>query len=81
MELKAYLKNQLVRATSSVALNISEGNARFSGKDRRRFFQIAYASLKEAEIALELAGITTHSLFCLSDHIGGSLYKLIQRCS
>lgn len=79
LKIKSYLKSQLERATSSVALNISEGNARSTDKDRKRFFQIAYSSLKEAETALLLASIHSTKLFTLSDHIGGSLYKLIKK--
>ncbi|MBT6515949.1 four helix bundle protein [bacterium] len=81
LKMKAYLKSQLERATSSVALNLSEGNSRFSTKDRKRFFHISYASLKEAEVALLLASIPSDSLFNLSNHLGGSIYKLIKRCS
>jgi four helix bundle protein len=81
LKMKAYLKSQLERATSSVALNLSEGNSRFSTKDRKRFFQIAYSSLKEAETALTLAEVTSTRLFSISDHIGGSIYKLIKRCT
>ncbi|MCK5072428.1 MAG: four helix bundle protein [Bacteriovoracaceae bacterium] len=81
LKMKSYLKSQLERATSSVALNLSEGNARFSLKDRRRFFQIAYASLKEAEVALLLASISSKKLLDLSDHLGACLYNLIRRCT
>ena len=81
LKMKSYLKSQLERATSSVALNLSEGNSRFSSKDRRRFFHIAYSSLKEAETALLLANIPTEELFNLSNQLGGSIFKLIKRCS
>ncbi|MBI2091385.1 MAG: four helix bundle protein [Deltaproteobacteria bacterium] len=33
-----YLSDQFKRATSSVVLNIAEGNGRLSPKERRRFF-------------------------------------------
>ncbi|MBF0297976.1 MAG: four helix bundle protein [Oligoflexia bacterium] len=74
-----HLKDQLLRSSSSIALNIGEGNAKSSSKDRKKFFQIAYASLKESLVALELAEIHDLELFNLGDHIGGSLYKLIKK--
>ncbi|MBT3981550.1 MAG: four helix bundle protein [Bacteriovoracaceae bacterium] len=81
LRMKAYLKSQLERASSSVALNLSEGNARQATKDRRRFFVIAYSSLKEAETALKLAGVDSQRLFSLADHLGGSINKLIRKCA
>ena len=41
-------------AISSCALNISEGNARSSVKERRRFFQIARASVAEVGACIDL---------------------------
>jgi four helix bundle protein len=42
-----YLKDQLGRASFSVVLNIAEGSAKFSSKDRRNFFVTARASVFE----------------------------------
>jgi len=50
----AELRNQATRAAKSVALNIAEG-APLKGRSRRRFFQIAQASLVEVAAAYELA--------------------------
>ena len=47
------LVDQLVRAATSVPLNLAEGNGRL-GKDRRYHFSVAYASAKEASTALML---------------------------
>ena len=81
LKMKSYLKNQLERATASVALNLGEGNARISSKDRQRFFNIAYASLKEAQIALALAAVTSPQLLDHADHLGASIYKLHLRAT
>ena len=37
-------KDQLIRASQSIPLNIAEGNGRKPTADRARFFQIAYGS-------------------------------------
>ncbi len=78
-EIKApgFLKNQLLRAAGSVALNLSEGTAKPSAKDRQRFYGIALASLRECQTALELNGTQVPALLDLADHLGGSIYRLI----
>ena len=47
------LGNQLVRSTSSVALNIAEGAGRF-GRDRLQHYRIAYGSCQEAKTTVEI---------------------------
>ena len=51
----AYLEDQLKRASSSVVLNIAEGNYRYSQKERARFFSIARASAGEVSSILDIA--------------------------
>jgi four helix bundle protein len=50
-----YLKDQLLRATSSVAANIAEGHSRESLGDSARFLMIAKASAAECSHHLEEA--------------------------
>jgi len=45
--------DQLIRASSSVALNLAEGNGRF-GRDRMHHWRIAYGSALETSTALQL---------------------------
>lgn len=40
-------KDQLMRASFSIMLNIAEGSSRFSKADRRNFFVIAWGSVFE----------------------------------
>ena len=47
-------KDQLIRASQSIPLNIAEGNGRKPTADRASFFQIAYGSALEcAAIAIK----------------------------
>jgi len=50
-----YLRDQQRRAMASVVLNISEGNARKTHKERRRFFEIARASASEVSSCVDLS--------------------------
>jgi four helix bundle protein len=72
----AYLKNQLLRAASSVSLNLAEGSGKPSPKDRLRFYPIAMGSLRESQAALDLAPRECGELKKLADQLGGSLYRL-----
>jgi four helix bundle protein len=51
---KTSTRDQLARAGDSIALNIAEGNGKFSQKDRARFFQIAHGSALECAASLDL---------------------------
>jgi four helix bundle protein len=51
---KTSTRDHLERAGDSIALNIAEGNGKFSRKDRARFFQIAHGSALESAAWLDL---------------------------
>src|SRR6478672_12516148 len=48
------VKDQLDRASTSIALNIAEGNGKFSPRDRCRFFDTAHGSALECAAGLEV---------------------------
>jgi four helix bundle protein len=48
------VKDQLDRASTSIALNIAEGNGKYSLKDRCRFFDIAHGSALEYAAGLDV---------------------------
>jgi four helix bundle protein len=48
------IKDQLDRASTSIPLNIAEGNGKHSEKDRCRFFDIAHGSALECSAALDV---------------------------
>jgi len=51
---KTSTRDHLERAGDSIALNIAEGNGKFSKRDRARFFQIAHGSALESAACLDL---------------------------
>ena len=51
---KAAAKDQLDRASTSIPLNIAEGNGKFSTKDRARFFEMARGSALECAACLDV---------------------------
>lgn len=75
-KLPRHLRDQLLRSSSSIALNLSEGNAKSSRKDRLRIYEIAYGSFRESQTILDLAKSKNQELEEVRDHLGASLYKL-----
>jgi four helix bundle protein len=51
---KAAAKDQLDRASTSLPLNIAEGNGKFSNVDRARFLEIARGSALECAACLDV---------------------------
>ncbi len=47
-------KDQLDRASTSIALNIAEGNGKFSSRDRARFLEMARGSALECAACLDV---------------------------
>jgi len=74
IKLPSHLRDQLLRASSSIALNLAEGYGKFTTKDRRRFYRISYGSLKECQAILTLT--QTNNLTGKADILGAHLYRL-----
>ena len=51
---KAAAKDQLDRVSTSIPLNIAEGNGKFSARDRARFFEMARGSALECAACLDV---------------------------
>jgi four helix bundle protein len=54
------LRDQLERASSSIALTLAEGCARRTRRDRHHFFAIAQGSAMECAAAIDVLRVTGH---------------------
>jgi len=72
---KAYLRDQLLRASLSIVLNVAEGSGKPTPKEQRRFYGIALGSLRETAAIL---GILNQAEASTQAHrLGGFLYRLV----
>jgi len=69
-------QDQFKRALLSICLNLAEGSAKPTGKDRRRFYYIALGSLREVQTILDLHEYKTQ--FKKADRLGAMIYRLCQ---
>lgn len=74
---KGHLKDQLLRASSSIALTLAEGNAKGSLKEKRNFFHMAYGSLRECQTIFQLMDLQDKELISRADVLRACLYKLV----
>jgi four helix bundle protein len=75
--------DQLERARCSVFRNLAEGGGR-RGRDRRRFYEYAYGSLRETKASLQLAVAKRWlaempGAYATAHRLGGMLYRLAGR--
>jgi four helix bundle protein len=76
LKLPEALKNQLTRASSSIALNLAEGSGKRTAKDQIRFYSMALGSLRECQAVLALEEINHPELQELGARLGTILFKL-----
>ena len=77
LQLPGHLRNQLLRAASSVALNLREGAAKPTRPDRDRFYFISLGSLRECQSILDLTPGVPAAVVDSADKLGAHIYKLI----
>ena len=78
LKLKGNLRDQLDRAASSIALNLSEGNAKRTVKEKKRYYQTAYASAQECKTILKLARVRDSKMHDQADQLGAYTYNLMK---
>jgi four helix bundle protein len=74
LKLQNPVKDQLRRASLSIALNISEGAGRTSRTDQKRFYSIALGSLRETQTLVKIIG--HQKLIKKYDRLGGLVFCL-----
>ena len=72
------LKDQLLRASTSIALNLAEGRGRRTTKDQLKFFNIALGSIRECETILKILEIDDQIISNKLNHLAASTYLLIK---
>lgn len=77
MKMGGAYRDQFERALLSVSLNLSEGSAKPTARDRRKFYYIALGSLREVQTLLKIRGSVEHQI--LADQLGAHLYQLCKR--
>jgi four helix bundle protein len=78
LTITGHLRDQLLRACTSIALNLSEGNAKRTTKEKKRYYQTAYASLQECKTILKLGKCEDQKLIDLADKLGAWLFNLLK---
>ena len=78
LRLPSPLKDQLHRAASSIVLNLAEGSGRSTMADQKRFYHIAFGSLRECQAVLDLAQTSSSTIREAADSLAASLYCLIK---
>ncbi len=78
LKLDRHLKDQMLRASSSVVLNLAEGSGKSTLKDRRKYFQISFGSLREVQAILDLHPNSPQYLITMLDTTAAHLYRLIK---
>ena len=79
LKLPKFLQDQVIRASSSIALNLAEGSGKRTPVDQRRFYTIAFGSLRECQAILELERIENEELKKMGNQLGAILYTLSRK--
>lgn len=74
LRLDGAMQDQFKRASLSIMLNLAEGSAKPTVKDRKRFYFIAFGSLREVQCMLDLIGDAV--LIAKADILAAHMYRL-----
>ena len=82
VEWPPHLRDQALRAASSIVLNVAEGAGLPSKKQKARHYNLAMGSLREVQAAIEInSAADTTKVQEAADHVAAHLYKLCQSVS
>ena len=76
LPLKGEVRSQLSRATLSIVLNLAEGSGKFEKKEQKRFFKIAFASIRETQAILDL--LENQDAAAKVDSLAAATWRLIE---
>ena len=62
-----------------IPLNLAGGRGKPTVKDQKKFFSIAFGSLRECQAILTLAEMENSQAWRVLDNLAAHLYKLIER--
>ena len=78
LSIRGSMKDQLLRAAQSIALNLAEGRGKETPKDQKKFFVIAFGSIRECQAILMIEELENSAIWKLLDSIGAHAFKLIR---
>ena len=81
IEWPAYLRDQALRASSSIVLNIAEGAGLPSNRLKSRHYNIAMGSLREVQAALDIHQKDTSKTEQAADNLAAHLFQLCRSVS
>ena len=76
IESPAHTKDQLQRAAQSIVLNLAEGSGKPTPKEKRRFYAIAFGSVREVQACFAILEIQDKALLDKVDHVAAVTYRL-----
>src|SRR4051812_25728988 len=79
LKAKGVMRDQLERASLSVVLNLAEGAGKPKRPDKKRFYAMAYGSVRECQAILRL--MNAACAFAKADAVGAAAYKLMKSMS
>ena len=76
-KVEVFMRDQFLRAASSICLNLAEGSGKNTPTDQRKFYSIALGSLRECQAICDLHSPKMNSLSETADQLGAMIYRLI----
>jgi len=72
---KGFIKDQLLRASLSVVLNLAEGTGKPTQTEKRRFYGIALGSLRETQAILRI--LNQENALVKADRVAANVFRLV----